>query len=58
MVCRRGADHRERIAAAYIRNAWHGEMLADIGISCTAVEKSTGTRRERLDVIEQGQVDS
>ncbi len=33
------------------------EMLADIGISCTAVEKSTGTGVSGLDVIEQGQVD-
>jgi len=33
------------------------EMLAEIGIACTAVEKSTGTGVSGLDVIEQGQVD-
>ena len=33
------------------------EMLAEIGIPCTAVEKSTGTGVSGLDVIEQGQVD-
>src|SRR6195256_2219869 len=30
------------------------EMLAEIGIPCTAVEKSTGTGVSGLDVIEQG----
>jgi len=33
------------------------EMLTEIGIPCTAVEKSTGTGVSGLDVIEQGQVD-
>jgi len=33
------------------------EMLAEIGIPCTAVEKSTGTGVSGLEVIEQGQVD-
>lgn len=33
------------------------EMLAEIGIPCTAVEKSSGTGVSGLDVIEQGRVD-
>jgi len=33
------------------------EMLAEIGISCTAVEKGAGTGTSGLDVIEQGLVD-
>jgi carbamoyl-phosphate synthase large subunit len=33
------------------------DMLAEIGIPCTAVEKSTGTGVSGLDVIEQGHVD-
>ena len=33
------------------------EMLAEIGISCTAVEKSSGSGVSGLDVIEQGLVD-
>ncbi|MFH0340765.1 MAG: carbamoyl-phosphate synthase (glutamine-hydrolyzing) large subunit [Chromatiales bacterium] len=33
------------------------EMLGEIGIPCTAVEKSSGTDLSGLDVIEQGRVD-
>jgi len=33
------------------------EMLAEIGIACTAVEKSSGSGVSGLDVIEQGLVD-
>ena len=33
------------------------EMLGEIGIPCTAVEKSSGTGVSGLDVIEQGRVD-